>query len=169
MVSQKVLTLDADGKVERVINVPHGVCGQVFVDGFIYLVTTDDEETTDYWLTRVDPRPAAPKIDDLVRIRLRRGHSHLMADDSGPIIASKTRSCHLPGSTESVGKGPKECPGLNRLPTRPKKILNLALGCFVWPQQSQDRFPAKSSLIRDDFADGTRRPAKSRGVKDLIC
>ena len=40
----------------------------VFVDGFIFLVTTDAEETTDYWLTRVDPRPAAPIIDDLVHI-----------------------------------------------------------------------------------------------------
>ena len=65
---KKVLALGAEGHVERVINVPHGICGQVFAGGFIYLVTTDDETTTDYWLTRVDPRPATPQIDDLVRI-----------------------------------------------------------------------------------------------------
>lgn len=65
---RKVLALGADGQVERVINVPHGICGQVFVDGFIYLATTDAEESTDYWLTRVDPRPATPRIDDLARI-----------------------------------------------------------------------------------------------------
>jgi hypothetical protein len=65
---KKVLTLSADGKVEQTINVPHGICGQVFVDGLIYLVTTDAEETSDYWLTRVDPRPAVPKIDDVARI-----------------------------------------------------------------------------------------------------
>jgi hypothetical protein len=65
---KKVLALGAEGKVERVINVPHGICGQVFADGFIYLATTDDETTTNYWLTRVDPRPARPQIDDLVRI-----------------------------------------------------------------------------------------------------
>jgi hypothetical protein len=65
---KKVLTLSTEGKVERTINVPHGICGQVFVDGFIFLVTTDAEETTDYWLTRVDPRLATPKIDDLARI-----------------------------------------------------------------------------------------------------
>ena len=65
---KKVLALGEDGQVERTIHLPHGVCGQVFVDGLIFLVTTDAEETTDYWLTRVDPRPAAPKIDDLVRI-----------------------------------------------------------------------------------------------------
>ena len=65
---KKVLVLDAGGKVERTINVPHGICGQVIVGGVIYLVTTDDEKTTDYWLTRVDPRPVAPKIDDIARI-----------------------------------------------------------------------------------------------------
>ena len=65
---RKVLMLDAGGQVERTMNIPHGICGQVIVDGFIYLVTTDAEETTDYWLTRVDPGPATPVIDDLVRI-----------------------------------------------------------------------------------------------------
>lgn len=65
---QKVLTLGVDGKVEAVISVPHGICGQVIVGKFIYLVTTDAEETTDYWLTRVDLRPNIPKIDDLARI-----------------------------------------------------------------------------------------------------
>jgi hypothetical protein len=65
---RKVLTLGADGRVERTINLPHGVCGQVFAGGFIYFVTTDAEETTDYWLTRVDPRPATPKIEDIAHI-----------------------------------------------------------------------------------------------------
>ena len=66
--TKKVLTINADGKVGRVIDVPHGICGQVFVGDFIYLVTTDAEETNDYWLTRVDPRPVTPVIVDLVRI-----------------------------------------------------------------------------------------------------
>jgi len=65
---KKLITLGSDGQAERTIPVPHGICGQVFVDGFIYLVTTDAEETTDYWLTRVDPHPAGPKIEDLARI-----------------------------------------------------------------------------------------------------
>ncbi len=65
---KKVIRLGDDGEVERVIEAPHGICGQVIVDGIIYLATTDDEETTDYWLTRVDPRPATPKIRDLARI-----------------------------------------------------------------------------------------------------
>jgi outer membrane protein assembly factor BamB len=65
---KKVLVLGAEGQVERVIPVPHGICGQVIVDGTIYLVTTDAEETDNYWFTRVDPRPATAKIDDLARI-----------------------------------------------------------------------------------------------------
>jgi hypothetical protein len=68
---KKVHTLAADGTVERTIIVPHGICGQVIVDGIIYLVTTDAEETTEYWLTRVEPRGGAgglPKIEDVARI-----------------------------------------------------------------------------------------------------
>jgi hypothetical protein len=65
---QKVLTLSETGLVERTISIPHGICGQVFVNGLLYLVTTDDEETTDYWLTRVDPRPAIPTIEDIAHI-----------------------------------------------------------------------------------------------------
>jgi len=65
---RKVLALGSEGQVERVINVPHGICGQVFVDGFIYLVTTDEEENGDYWLTRVDLRSVTPTIEDVARI-----------------------------------------------------------------------------------------------------
>ena len=65
---KKVLALSAHGEVARTLTVPHGICGQVWVEGMIYLVTTDAEETTDYWLTRVDPRPATPVIEDVARI-----------------------------------------------------------------------------------------------------
>lgn len=65
---KKLLALGADGKVERTIVVPHGICGQVYVDGVFYLMTTDAEETTEYWLTRVDPRPATPVIEDVARV-----------------------------------------------------------------------------------------------------
>ena len=68
---KKVIALGADGKVERTIHVPHGICGQVFVEGTLYLVTTDAEETNEYWLTRVDlgkTEAAEPKIEDVARI-----------------------------------------------------------------------------------------------------
>ena len=65
---KKVIALAADGTVTRVIEAPHGICGQVFAGGYLWLVTTDAEETNDYWLTRVDPRPATPVIEDVARI-----------------------------------------------------------------------------------------------------
>ncbi len=65
---KKLIALGESGEVERVIMVPHGICGHAFADGCFYLVTTDAEETTDYWLTRVDVRGAKPKIKDLVGI-----------------------------------------------------------------------------------------------------
>ena len=65
---KKLISLDAKGQAGRTINVPHGICGQVFVAGCFYLVTTDAEDTTEYWLTRVDPRPTTPKIEDIARI-----------------------------------------------------------------------------------------------------
>ena len=65
---KKILTLAGDGQIERVIQLPRGICGQVWVDGLIYLVTTDAEETNEYWLTRVDPRPATPVIKDVALI-----------------------------------------------------------------------------------------------------
>lgn len=66
--AKKLLTVSEAGLVERTILAPHGICGQVYVDGCFYLVTTDDEDTTDYWLTRVDPRSSTPIVEDLIRI-----------------------------------------------------------------------------------------------------
>lgn len=65
---KKVLAIDAVGKVERTIHAPHGICGQVIVNGYIYLLGTDAEETTDYWLTRIDPRPGTPAVEDIARV-----------------------------------------------------------------------------------------------------
>jgi hypothetical protein len=33
-----------------------------------YLATTDHEDSTEYWLTRIDPRPDTPIAKDLARI-----------------------------------------------------------------------------------------------------
>ena len=65
---KKVVAVAADGKPERVIAAPHGICGQVFVDGTLYLAGTDAEDTTEYWLTRLDLRGATPVIADVARI-----------------------------------------------------------------------------------------------------
>jgi hypothetical protein len=65
---KKLITLGAKGEVERVIRVPRGICGQVFAGGLVFLVTTDAEETNEYFLTRIDPRAADPRAEDIARI-----------------------------------------------------------------------------------------------------
>ncbi len=65
---KKLIELGTDGKPGRVIEVPHGICGQTRVDGVFYLITTDAEETTDYWLTRVDAREETPLIEDIAHV-----------------------------------------------------------------------------------------------------
>jgi len=65
---KKLIELGEDGHVGKIVDVPHEICGQVFVDGCFYLLTTDDESTNDYWLTRFDPRSGAAKFEDLARI-----------------------------------------------------------------------------------------------------
>jgi hypothetical protein len=66
--NQKIISLDEKGAVGTVIDVPHGICGQVVVEGCFYLITTDDETEGEYWLTRVDARGDSPLIEDLARI-----------------------------------------------------------------------------------------------------
>lgn len=56
---RKLLALDETGTVARSIPLNHEVCGQTWVDGKFFLVTTDDERTTDYWLTRLEPGTGA--------------------------------------------------------------------------------------------------------------
>lgn len=66
--NRRILALDEHGDAVEVIRIPHGICGQVFVDGAFYLATTDDEDSSDYWLTRVDLRGAAPHVEDVAHI-----------------------------------------------------------------------------------------------------
>ncbi len=64
---RRILGLDERGNIVRRIEVPHQICGQCYVDGNFYLVTTDDEETDEYFLTRVNAN-GAYKSEDLARI-----------------------------------------------------------------------------------------------------
>lgn len=66
--NQKVLTLGGGGQVKGSIDVPHGICGQVFIGDSIYLTTTDDEETNEYFLTRIDLSGPEPTIEDIAHI-----------------------------------------------------------------------------------------------------
>jgi hypothetical protein len=65
---KQIVAVDGTGQPLRTIAAPHGVCGQTIVDGRFYLVTTDDEENGDYWLTRIDARGDEPHAEDLAVI-----------------------------------------------------------------------------------------------------
>jgi hypothetical protein len=66
--NRRILSLDDKGAVGTVIDVPHEICGLVVVEGCFYVLTTDDESTDDYWITRVDARGGTPKIEDLAHV-----------------------------------------------------------------------------------------------------
>ena len=65
--NRRILGLDERGNIVRQIHVPHQICGQCYMDGNFYLVTTDDEESDEYFLTRVSA-DGANVSDDLARI-----------------------------------------------------------------------------------------------------
>ena len=69
--NKRLLGVDATGSVLGSVAAPHGICGQTVVDGQFYLITTDDEEGGDYWLTRIDARGAAPVAEDVAIVPFR--------------------------------------------------------------------------------------------------
>jgi hypothetical protein len=67
--NKRLLLLNDDGSVAHTWNAPHEICGVAVIDDMALLVTTDDEDTTEYWLTRLDLRSGA--ADDLASIPFR--------------------------------------------------------------------------------------------------
>lgn len=65
--NRRILGLDESGNVVRQIDVPHQICGQCFVESQFYLVTTEDESTNEYFLTRVSAN-GETRSEDLARI-----------------------------------------------------------------------------------------------------
>ena len=67
--NRKLIAIDDTGRTGTVIDVPHQICGQTIVGGRFYLITTDDETSGEYFLTRVDARNGTPEFADLATIR----------------------------------------------------------------------------------------------------
>ncbi len=65
---ERILSLDDDGRVGTTIDLGHQIVGHVVVGGRFYTVTTDEEASDDYFLTRVDARGAHPVIETIARI-----------------------------------------------------------------------------------------------------
>ena len=77
--NKRIVALGGDGSAETIATVPHGRCGQDFVDDGFYLVTTDDEESDDYWLTRCVPDGGATHVRTSSASAFRRGRSRSTA------------------------------------------------------------------------------------------
>jgi hypothetical protein len=66
--AKRILSIDERGQVGSIIDLPHGICGLVVVEGCFYALTTDDESSDEYWLTHVDARDREVKIRDVARV-----------------------------------------------------------------------------------------------------
>jgi hypothetical protein len=64
----RILKLDAEGKISRVIDVGAEICGHVFVDGLIYVLRGTEQGTEDWRIARLDPQEETPKVEDLARV-----------------------------------------------------------------------------------------------------
>ena len=66
--NKKILGIDEQGHVVKAIDFPRGICGQTFADGSFYVLNTDDEETEDYYITKVSFNGNGPRCEDLARV-----------------------------------------------------------------------------------------------------
>jgi len=57
--NKRLLLLAGDGAVVHTWNVPHEICGVAVIDDMACMITTDDEATEEYFLTRLDLRGGA--------------------------------------------------------------------------------------------------------------
>jgi hypothetical protein len=76
--NRRILAVHEDGSAGAPIAIPHQICGMTIHEGMFYCLTTEDEASTDYWLTRVDARGKAPEATDLARVPF---HARALAFD----------------------------------------------------------------------------------------
>lgn len=63
---RKLIAIGADGRPGRVLTSPHQIVGHCFARGAFFLATTDNEESNDYHLERLDP--VTGRVERLARI-----------------------------------------------------------------------------------------------------
>ena len=64
--NQKVLAVDAAGKVLKSYDAPRGICGQTAVGNYIYVLNTAAEDTNEYFIGRIDRMTGA--YEDLAKV-----------------------------------------------------------------------------------------------------
>src|SRR4029434_3505311 len=62
---QRILKLDANGNILRVIDAGAAISGHVFVDGLIYVLRGAETPNEDWRIARLDPREATPHVQDI--------------------------------------------------------------------------------------------------------
>ncbi len=66
--NKRILSLDEHGQVGTVIPTPRGICGQVIAGGVFYILNTDDEESDEYYITRIDARHTTLQTEDVAKV-----------------------------------------------------------------------------------------------------
>jgi len=62
---QRILKLDANGNILRIIEVGAEISGHTFVDGLIYVLRGTEQNGESWTIARLDPREQAPEIEDI--------------------------------------------------------------------------------------------------------
>ncbi len=65
---QQIVALGEDGAVTSTLALPHQICGVVIVGGRFFCLTTDDEHSHRYFITRVDARHPQARIADIATL-----------------------------------------------------------------------------------------------------
>jgi hypothetical protein len=61
----RILKLDANGNIVRVIDVDAEVSGQAFVDGMIYVLRGTEQNGESWTIARLNPREEKPEVKDI--------------------------------------------------------------------------------------------------------
>ncbi|HZS18634.1 MAG TPA: hypothetical protein VFA51_11960 [Candidatus Udaeobacter sp.] len=64
----RIVNLDANGNISRVINIGAEVSGHTFVDGMIYVLRGTEQNGESWTIARLDPREEKPEITDIAII-----------------------------------------------------------------------------------------------------
>jgi len=62
---QRILKLDANGNILRIIEVGAEISGHTFVDGLIYVLRGTEQNGESWTIARLDPRQQTPEITDI--------------------------------------------------------------------------------------------------------
>jgi hypothetical protein len=65
---QRILQLDAGGKILRKIDIGAEISGHVFIDGFIYLLRGTEQNGESWSIARLDPRQETPEIHNIAAV-----------------------------------------------------------------------------------------------------